>query len=117
MKAATMTTATSIRVKDLTLGLRYHSEGRFDEAEKIYQRLHAADRHDTEVIYLLGVLCCDLGLFEAARKFLEDALALAPAFPEARDQLAVALAALADAKANAGDFDEAQALLERALER
>lgn len=103
------------RNEDLALALRHHSAGRFDEAEQIYQRLYAADRRDTEVIYLLGVLCCDLGLFEIARRFLEEALVITPAFPEASGQLAIALHGLADLEVSAGRLNEAQRCLEEML--
>ncbi|HWJ34474.1 MAG TPA: tetratricopeptide repeat protein [Steroidobacteraceae bacterium] len=104
------------RNEDLALALQHHTAGRLDEAEQIYQRLYAANRRDTEVIYLLGVLCCDLGLFEGACRFLEEALFITPAFPEARGQLTIALNGLADLKASSGLLDEAQRLLQKALE-
>ncbi|MGA2840901.1 MAG: hypothetical protein ABSG18_12090 [Steroidobacteraceae bacterium] len=56
----------------------------------------------------MGVLCCDLGLFEAACRFLEEALDIAPAFPEARSQLPVALNGLADLRISAGKLTEAR---------
>ncbi len=103
------------RDQELALALEHHAAGRLDEAEQAYQRLYAANRSDAEVIHLLGLLCCDLGLFEVARKFLERALAITPAFPEARAQLAIALNGLADAHASSGRLTEAQSLLEEAL--
>ena len=81
---------------DLMLAMQHHRAGRLDEAEVIYQRLHLADRGDTQVIYQMGILCCDLGLYEAACRFFEDALARSPAFSEARGQLAVARECWAD---------------------
>jgi tetratricopeptide (TPR) repeat protein len=103
------------RDQELALALEHHAAGRFDDAEQAYQRLHAANRGDAEVIYLLGLLCSDLGLFEAACKFLERALAITPAFPEASAQLAIALNGFADVQASSGRLTEAQGLLEQAL--
>jgi len=105
---------TLIRQADLAAAIRHHAAGRFDEAESLYQRLFVSDPRDSEVIYLLGLLCCDLGLFEAARKFLTEALSIAPSFPEASRQMAVALNGLADQSASAGQLAEAQGFLEQA---
>ncbi|MDB6082426.1 MAG: sulfotransferase [Gammaproteobacteria bacterium] len=107
--------AAAQRDQDLALALGHHTAGRLDDAEQIYQRLHAANPRDTEVIYLLGVLCCDLGLFEAACGFLDVALAIAPVFPEARAQLAVAMNGQAELQISSGLLDQAQGTLERAL--
>jgi Tfp pilus assembly protein PilF len=99
----------------LMLGMQHHRAGRLDAAADIYQRLHAADQHDTEVLYRMGVLCCDLGAFEAACRFLEQALALAPAFPTARTQLCFAFNGLAGAQLASGLLDDAESSLTRAL--
>jgi tetratricopeptide (TPR) repeat protein len=107
--------AASRRDADLTLAMQCHAAGRFGEAEVIYQRLHLADRRDTEVIYLMGMLCCDLGMFDAACRFLDEALALSPAFPEARAQLAVALIGQATAKCGSAEWAGAEECLVRAL--
>jgi tetratricopeptide (TPR) repeat protein len=104
------------RDSDLALALEHHAAGRLGEAETIYQRLHAANRSDSEVIFLLGMLCCDLGLFEAACRFLEQALAITPKFPEASRQWVVALNGWADLKVAAGEIAEAERLLELALQ-
>lgn len=103
------------RNADLTLALEHHRAGRFDEAAHIYGRLCAADRGDCDVLFLMGVLCCDLGAFEPACQFLNEALAIAPKFPEATGQLAVALKGLGDLKASAGELAAARQLFERAL--
>jgi tetratricopeptide (TPR) repeat protein len=109
------TTAVANRNADLALALEHHRAGRFDEAAHIYRRLCAADRGDSDVLFLMGVLCCDLGAFEPACRFLKEALAIAPKFPEATGQLAIALNGLGDLKASAGEYAEAQQLFERAL--
>jgi len=82
--------------------------GQLDDAAAIYHRLYAAKPRDSDVIFLFGVLCCDLGLFEPARRFLEEALAVAPVFPEARAQLARALNWLADLQVAAGKLTESR---------
>jgi tetratricopeptide (TPR) repeat protein len=103
------------RDADLALALEHHRAGRLDEAAHIYGRLCAADRGDSDVLFLMGVLCCDLGAFEPACQFLKQALALTPNFPEATGQLAVALNGLGDLKASAGELPEARQLFEQAL--
>jgi tetratricopeptide (TPR) repeat protein len=107
--------AASQRTADLTQAIEHHRAGRLDEAEGIYLRLYTADRHDTDVIFLMGVLCCDLGLFEAACRFLEEAIAFTPAFPEARAQLLVALNGLADAQLTSGRLGDAERSWAKAL--
>jgi tetratricopeptide (TPR) repeat protein len=109
------TGGTGAREEDLALALQHHTAGRLDDAAQLYQRLHSKNPRDSEVIFLMGVLCCDLGLFEAACRYLDEALAIAPEFPEAVRQLAVALCALADSAICAGKLTEAQRMLERAL--
>jgi phytanoyl-CoA dioxygenase PhyH/tetratricopeptide repeat protein len=78
------------RDRELALGLQHHQAGRFDAASEIYRGLYAADPRDSEVLFLMGVLSCDLGAFEPACRFLNEALAITPNFPEAKNQLAVA---------------------------
>ena len=95
----------------LTSAIRHHAAGRLDDAAAGYQQLHAIDRRDTDVTFLLGVLCCDLGLFEAACRFLDEALEITPSFPEARAQSIIAANGLADAAVAAGDLSEAQRIL------
>ena len=109
------TEAAAAREESLALALGHHTAGRLDDAEQIYQRLYVANRRDAEVIYLLGLLCCDLGLFEAACRFLEETLLITPVFPEAHSQLAIALCGFADLKVSSGLLDEAQQLLKKAL--
>jgi Flp pilus assembly protein TadD len=104
------------RDRDLIEAIRLHQAGRLDEAERFYRQLHHEDENDPEVIFLLGVLCCDLGIFEAAAKFLERALAIQPAFPEARRHLVVALNGVADSRCDERRFDEARQIFERSLQ-
>jgi tetratricopeptide (TPR) repeat protein len=110
------TAGTGARDDDLALALQHHTAGRLDDAAQLYQRLYTANRRDSEVVFLMGVLCCDLGLFEAACRFLEEALVITPEFPEAHSELAVALNGLADLAVSAGKLTEARQFLERALD-
>ncbi len=115
MHAERLTPLSSARDRDLALALEHHAAGRLDDAARLYQQLYAADRRDCEVVFLMGVLCCDLGLFDAACKFLHEALGIAPVFPEARRQLVVALNGLAEQQIIAGELGEARRTLDRAL--
>ncbi len=100
----------------LAAAIAHHAAGRLDDAERIYQQLYAVNRDDDEVAYLLGLLCCDLGLFEAACTFLVEALRISPAFSEARAQLARARTGLADLRMSSGHNADAQRLLQHAFE-
>jgi tetratricopeptide (TPR) repeat protein len=102
---------TPARTEILAAAISHHAAGRLDDAAAGYQQLHAANRRDSEVTFLLGVLCCDLGLFEAACRFLDDALEITPTFPEARAQRIIAANGLADAAVAAGNLPEAQRIL------
>jgi Flp pilus assembly protein TadD len=104
------------RDTDLAVALQHHRDGRMDEAANLYRQLYAADRQDSDVIFLMGVLCCDLGAFEPACQFLDEALTLAPDFPEARRQWLIALNEVADAHISAGRAANAQRVLDQALE-
>ncbi len=109
-----MTTPTpSDRDRDLAAAIRHHMDGRFDDAERIYLRLHEQNRRDEEVLYLIGVLCCDLGSYPSACRFLEAAIAINPGFPEAARQLVVALKGQAELDIAAGKFDAAETALQR----
>ena len=105
------------RDADLMLALQHHRAGSFDQASEIYRRIHAANRHDSEVIFLMGLLCCDLGAYEPACRFLDEAIAITPNFPEAHHQWVIALNGWADQKILANRADEAKHLLEQTLER
>ncbi len=101
--------------RELALGLEHHRAGRLDEAAQIYRQLHARDPRSYDVNFLMGTLCCDLSLFEAACRFFEEALDILPGAPEARQLLPMALNGLADQKATAGELHAAEQLFERAL--
>ena len=104
------------REHELALAIEHHIEGRLDEAERIYQRLHAKDSRDEEVLYLLGILCCDLGIFEAACNFLIAAIDVSPGFIDARKQLVIALNGRAQLQEEAGNLAGAEQSLRSALE-
>ena len=91
-------------------------EGRYDEAERLYTQLHKANPRDEEVLYLTGALCCDLGIYPAACRFLEQALTESPAFPEARAQLLKACTANAQQLIAQSDFGAAESACRRALQ-
>jgi tetratricopeptide (TPR) repeat protein len=111
-----MTTGTTTqRENDLKTAIEHHLAGRLDDAQGLYQQLHTADPRDSEVLYLMGMLCCDLGLFEPACRFLEESLAIAGNFAEARRQLAEAKMSLAGQLFEAQRYDEAERCLLAAL--
>lgn len=103
------------REHDLALAIEHHMAGRLDEAGTIYQSLHAQDSCDEEILYLLGVLCCDVGLFAEACNFLGEAMDVSPGFVEAGDQLVIALNGLAELQEEDGNIVEAEQSLRRAL--
>ncbi|HEX7641189.1 MAG TPA: tetratricopeptide repeat protein [Burkholderiaceae bacterium] len=108
--------ASTERTRDLSAAIRHHMEGHYDEAEKLYTQLREANPHDEEVLYLTGVLCCDLGIFAPARRFLEQALNESPVFPEAGAQLVKACAGDAQQAIGQNDFTAAEAACRRALQ-
>ena len=96
------------RDEALAAAVDHHQQGRYDEAERIYLELHRDAPADEEVLYLLGILCCDLGIFDTACNFLREALNGSPDFVDARQQLGMALA-------QAGKPKEALAQLKKVL--
>lgn len=108
--------STPQRTEDLRNALRHHMDGRYDEAERIYLHLHEQNKEDEEVLYLIGVLCCDLGIFTQACRFLEQALSLVPGFPEAARQLLIAAKSAGIAHIATGDLAQADQAFKRALE-
>jgi tetratricopeptide (TPR) repeat protein len=104
------------RHADLVTAVQHHAAGRLDEAERCYMQLYRTDPGDSEVLYLLGILSCDLGLFDAAARFLDQAIGIAPAFPEAHRQRAVARKGVAQLKLASGDAVGAEHCLQQLLE-
>ncbi len=103
------------RTQDLSNAIRHHMEGRYDEAECIYLRLHEQNKDDEEVLYLTGVLCCDLGIYPQACRFLEQALSVAADFPEAARQLLTASKSAGLAHIATGELALADHAFKRAL--
>ena len=91
-------------------------EGRYDDAERGYAFLREANPHDEEVLYLTGVLCCDLGIHAAACPFLEQALIESPVFPEARAQLIKASTAAGQQAVAQNELTTAESACRRALQ-
>ena len=106
---------TSDRDRDLALAIEHHLAGRLDEAERLYHSLHVQNGQDGEVLFLLGVLCCDLGIFDSACHFLDAAIDLQPTHAEAKDQLVIALNGQAELQEVSGQLAEAEQSLRRAL--
>ena len=105
----------SDRDRTLALAIEHHLAGRLDEAEKLYHSLHIQNGLDGEVLFLLGVLCCDLGIFDTACHFLDAAIDLQPTHAEPKDQLVIALNGQAELQEEAGRIVEAEQSLRRAL--
>ena len=103
------------REASLALVAQYRAASRFDEAAQVCHSLLKIDRRDTEVILLMGAMCCDVGLFDGARQLLEEALAIKPTFLDARRQLAVALRSLGRTALLSGDAPTAAIRLTAAL--
>ncbi len=87
----TLENSTLDRQSSLEQAIQFHMDGHLDKAEQIYMQLLKKDDNDEELLYLIGVLACDLGIFDAACRFLQKAIDLNPSFIEATQQLAIAL--------------------------
>jgi len=111
-----MTQSILERDSGLALAIEHHMGGRLDEAERLYLRLHEQNSQDEEVLYLLGVLCCDLGVFDTACRFLSEAITTSPHFAEATQQLVVAFNGMAEQQAEQGQLKKAEATLRKALQ-
>lgn len=79
------------RQSSLEQAIQFHMDGHLDKAEQIYMHLLKQDDNDEDLLYLIGLLACDLGIFDAACRFLQKAIDLNPSFIEAAQQLAIAL--------------------------
>jgi Flp pilus assembly protein TadD len=79
-------------------------------AEPLARKLMATAPHDFAVLYLNGVIERGLGQFPAARKHLEDAIAIDPDHYNSRYNLGVVLAELGDAKGAREQLEKALAL-------
>ncbi|MEO8627016.1 MAG: tetratricopeptide repeat protein [Betaproteobacteria bacterium] len=82
----------SSKRETLEQAIEHHMAGRLDQAERLYLMLQTRYPNDEEILYLLGVLSCDVGIPDAAYRFLDQALTLCPGFVDARHQLGLAFA-------------------------
>jgi len=62
----------------LTLALTHHREGRLSDAERIYQRVLAAEANQPDALHLLGVVTLDRGRPGEAVTLLRRAITAAP---------------------------------------
>ncbi len=88
--------------------LRQQQAGQMAEAEAGYRRILELDVHQPEVLYNLGIILRNRGLWQEAVALYERALELRPRFPEAIHNLGETLS-------NAGRLDEAEDIFRHAL--
>jgi Flp pilus assembly protein TadD len=67
------------------------SQGRLDEAERLMERVHAADPDDPLALHFLGLIAHKSNRLPLALERLEQALELAPNYPEALNDLGLVL--------------------------
>ena len=94
--------------KAIDRAVRHHSAGRLPEAERIYQQILQADPHQPVALHLLGVINHQRGENDVAVGLITKALAIAPDYAEAHNNLGNALRGL-------GKLDEAVASYHKAL--
>lgn len=63
---------------DIRLAIDYHRSNRLDQAEKIYQNILAQDREHPEALYGLGAICQAKKDYQAAERWLLNALRIQP---------------------------------------
>jgi tetratricopeptide (TPR) repeat protein len=85
-----------------------HTQGRLDEAEKLYTRVLKAQRDNFDALHLLGMLNHQRGKAGEAYRLISASLSIQPRSPDALSNLALVLHALKR-------DDEALAALEKAL--
>ena len=72
---------------DLRTAVSLHRAGELDKAERLYQRLLAANPNHVEALHFLGVLYHQRGRSERALKSIKAAIALAPGYADAHNNL------------------------------
>src|SRR5579883_167267 len=77
-------------------GLRHHQEGRFDQAQTIYEAILAADPDQTMILSLLGLIHHQKGDSTTAEKLIRQAVQVAPESAVLRDHLGLALDGIGD---------------------
>src|SRR5205823_4117913 len=76
----------------LDLGLRYHRNGQFLQAEQIYRQILQADPANADVWMYLGRLQSSQGRFDEAATSLQQALGLRPQNASIYNELGIAFA-------------------------
>ena len=71
----------------LERGMAHHREGRFEQAEILFQQILDTDPDHIDALHLMGVIAHQLGNIEAAQTHIAKALALRPNFAEALGSL------------------------------
>ncbi len=94
----------------LQTALTHHRAGRWELAEQIYRRVLAVEPQQGDALYLMGVLCNQLGRAAAAEDYLRQALVVAPGVAEFHNSLGVALKAQQRFDAAAASYRQALAL-------
>lgn len=95
-------------MNEIDQAILHQRAGRLNEAERIYQRLLAAQRDHPDALHWLGVLALQRGNAATAVELIGRALKIKPDYLEAHSNFALALQAQ-------GRLDDAVAAYERAL--
>lgn len=88
--------------------MRHHQDGRFVDAERLYEQILQAHPHHADSLHLLGVLALQTGRHDTAAVLIDKAIAENPCVPAFHNNLGNALKAQ-------GRLDEADASYQRAL--
>jgi len=71
----------------LQQGFEAHKNGDFSNAQQCYLLLLKAQPAQTQVLYLLGTLCCQTGDYQQGHAYLQQVIALEPSHAEAHANL------------------------------
>lgn len=85
----------------LAMGVEHHQAGRIIEAENIYWKILDIEPGNPFALHFLGVIAIHYGDFESAIPLIEKAISIKAEFPEAHNNLGLALQGL-------GKADDAQ---------
>ena len=77
-------------------GLRHHQEGRFEQAQTVYEAILAADPDQIMILSLLGLVHHQRGDSATAEKLIRQAVQLSPESAVLRDHLGLALDGIGD---------------------
>ena len=80
-------------------GLRHHQEGRFDQAQTVYEAILAADPEQIMVMSLLGLVRHQRGDSVAGEKLIRQAVQMAPESAVLRDHWGLALDGIGETEA------------------